>query len=82
MSALPRDFSAPVARPKQAAAEVFAGQPGPAARRWLGPTALVVFILFAIDTYLVVQNYLLPSTYRSRGSSSSSIGARSSIRWS
>jgi membrane-associated phospholipid phosphatase len=60
MSALPRDVSAPVARPKQAAAEVLAGQPGPAARRWLGPTALVVFILFAIDTYLVVQNYLLP----------------------
>lgn len=60
MSAQPRDFSAPLARPRQAAAEVLAGQPGPAARRWLGPTALVVFILFAIDTYLVVQNDVLP----------------------
>jgi len=52
--------SAPLAEPKQAAAEVLAGQPGPTARRWLGPTALVVFVLFAIDTYLVVQNQVLP----------------------
>ena len=48
------------AEPEQAAAEILAGQPGPAARRWLGPTALAVFILFAIDTYLVVQNEVLP----------------------
>ena len=48
------------AEPKQAAAEVLAGRPGPTARRWLGPTALAVFILFAIDTYLVVQNEVLP----------------------
>jgi undecaprenyl-diphosphatase len=47
------------AEPKQAAKEVLAGQPGPTARRWLGPTALVVFILFAIDTYLVVTNSLV-----------------------
>jgi len=52
--------SAPLAEPKQAAEEVLAGQPGPTARRWLGPTALVVFVLFAIDTYLVVQNQVLP----------------------
>ena len=52
--------SAPLAEPKQAAAEVLAGQPGPTARRWLGPTALVVFVLFAIDTYLVAQNQVLP----------------------
>ena len=47
------------AEPKQAAKEVLAGRPGPTARRWLGPTALVVFILFAIDTYLVVTNSLV-----------------------
>jgi undecaprenyl-diphosphatase len=60
MSAQPKDASAPLAEPKQAAAEVIAGRPGPTARRWLGPTALTVLILFAIDTYLVVQNEVLP----------------------
>ena len=60
MSAQTKDASAPLAEPKQAAAEVLAGRPGPAARRWLGPTALVVFVLFAIDTYLVVANQVLP----------------------
>jgi len=60
MSALHKDTPAPLAEPKQAAAEVLAGRPGPTARRWLGPTALVVFILFAIDTYLVVMNDVLP----------------------
>ena len=60
MSALPKDASAPLAEPKAAAAEVIAGRPGPTARRWLGPTALVVFALFAIDTFLVVQNQVLP----------------------
>jgi undecaprenyl-diphosphatase len=37
-----------------------AGRPGPTARRWLGPTALVVFLLFVLDTYLVVANDVLP----------------------
>jgi undecaprenyl-diphosphatase len=60
VSALPKDTPAPLAEPKQAAAEVLAGRPGPTARRWLGPTALVVFVLFAIDTYLVLQNQVLP----------------------
>lgn len=60
MSALRKDAEAPLAEPKQAAKEVLAGQPGPTARRWLGPTALVVFALFAIDTYLVIQNDVLP----------------------
>jgi membrane-associated phospholipid phosphatase len=60
VSALPKDAAAPLAEPKQAAKEVLAGQPGPTARRWLGPTALVVFALFLIDTYLVVQNDVLP----------------------
>ena len=60
MSAAPKDAAAPLAEPKQAAKEVLAGQPGPTARRWLGPTALVVFALFLIDTYLVVQNDVLP----------------------
>ena len=59
MSALPKDAAAALAEPKQAAAEVIAGRPGPTARRWLGPTALVVFALFAIDTFLVVQNQVL-----------------------
>ena len=58
MSAQAKDVS--LAEPKQAAAEILAGQPGPVARRWLGPTALAVFVLFAIDTYLVVQNQVLP----------------------
>jgi membrane-associated phospholipid phosphatase len=61
MSALPKDATTPLAEPKQAAAEVIAGRPGPTARRWLGPTALVVFVLFAIDTFLVVQNQVLPT---------------------
>ena len=60
MSAAPKDAAAPLAEPKQAAKEVLAGQPGPTARRWLGPTALVVFALFLFDTYLVVQNDVLP----------------------
>jgi undecaprenyl-diphosphatase len=60
MSALPDGAPAPLAEPKQAAREVIAGRPGPTARRWLGPTALVVFVLFAVDTFLVVQNDVLP----------------------
>jgi undecaprenyl-diphosphatase len=60
VSAQPEDASALLAEHKQAVAEVLAGQPGPTARRWLGPTALVVFALFGIDTYLVVQNEVLP----------------------
>lgn len=60
MSAQPKDATAPLAEPKQAAKEVIAGRPGPTARRWLGPTALVVFALFAIDTWLVVLNDVLP----------------------
>lgn len=47
--------------PKQAAGEILAGQPSQAARRWLGPTILVVFVLFLIDTYLVVNQALLGS---------------------
>jgi membrane-associated phospholipid phosphatase len=50
----------PTADPKQAAAEVIAGRPGAAARQWLGPTALVFFALFAVDTYLVVTKSVLP----------------------
>jgi len=60
VSAQPQDATAPLAEPKQAAAEVIAGRPGPTARRWLGPTVLIVFVLFAIDTFLVVQNEVLP----------------------
>lgn len=49
-----------IAEPKQAAKEVLAGQPGPTARRWLGPTALAVFVIFAIDTVLVATRSTLP----------------------
>jgi undecaprenyl-diphosphatase len=59
MSADPKDSSAPLEEPKQAAKEVIAGRPGPAARRWLGPTAIVVFVLFAIDLTLVETRSLL-----------------------
>jgi undecaprenyl-diphosphatase len=60
MSALPKNASAPLAEPKQAAAEVLAGQPQATARRWLGWTTLVVFALFALDTYVVVAKTVLP----------------------
>jgi membrane-associated phospholipid phosphatase len=38
----------------QAVHEIIAGTPGPAARRWLGPLALIAFLLFAVVTVLVV----------------------------
>ena len=46
------------AQPRQAAKEVISGEPKTAARKWLGPTALVMFILFALDTYLVTAGVL------------------------
>lgn len=45
--------------PAQAVREVLAGQPGQAARRWLGPLVIIVVVLFAIDTVLVVSHTLL-----------------------
>jgi len=60
VSAQPQDARAPLTAPKQAAAEVIAGRPGPTARRWLGPTALIFFVLFLVDSYLVIQNDVLP----------------------
>jgi membrane-associated phospholipid phosphatase len=60
MSSLPEQAMPAITDPKVAAAEVLAGQPGPAARRWLGRLALVVFVLFAVDTYLVVNYGVLP----------------------
>ncbi|HEV2036261.1 MAG TPA: phosphatase PAP2 family protein [Candidatus Dormibacteraeota bacterium] len=60
MSAQPKDVSAPLAEHKQAAAEILAGRPKETARRWLGWAVLVVFALFAIDTYLVVTKSVLP----------------------
>ncbi len=45
---------------KRAAEEVASGDPGLAARPWLGWTALIVGVLFAIDTGLVATNRLLP----------------------
>ena len=60
MSALPEPSPSLAADHQQVVAEVLAGQPGPASRRWLGITALVALVLFAIDTYLVVANSVLP----------------------
>jgi membrane-associated phospholipid phosphatase len=48
------------AEPKQAAQEILAGEPRAAARSWLGWTALVMFVLFAIDTVLVTNGFWLP----------------------
>ena len=59
MSAQRQESTPPLDQPKKAAAEVLAGQPGSTARRWLGPTALAVFVLFAIDTVLVETYSLL-----------------------
>jgi len=41
------------AQPERAAREILAGEPQAAARRWLGPTVLAMFVLFVLDTYLV-----------------------------
>ena len=35
--------------------EVLAGEPGPAARHWLGPLVVVAFVLFALNTGLVLS---------------------------
>src|SRR5438132_7931867 len=52
------------AQPEQAAKEIIRGEPAAAARRWLGPTALVMFVLFAIDTVLVINGFWLPVDIR------------------
>src|SRR2546421_656474 len=52
------------AQPEQAAKEILRGEPAAAARRWLGPTALVMFVLFAIDTVLVINGFWLPIDIR------------------
>src|ERR1700721_913275 len=38
----------------RAAGEILAGEPGPSARRWLGPLSLISFLLFVVLTILVV----------------------------
>ena len=40
---------------ERAAREILAGDPGPTARRWLGPLSVVAFGLFAVITYLVIN---------------------------
>jgi len=52
------------AQPKQAAKEILAGEPKAAARSWLGWTALVMFVLFAVDTVLVMNGFWLPIDIR------------------
>ena len=39
----------------QAASEILAGDPGPSARRWLGPVALISLLLFVVLTVLVIS---------------------------
>lgn len=48
------------AAPQQAARQVIAGDPGEAARQWLGPLVIASAIVFALDTYLVATRPLLP----------------------
>jgi membrane-associated phospholipid phosphatase len=48
------------ASPKKAAEEVIAGKPGESARAWLLPLTIAVAVMFAMDTYLVATNALLP----------------------
>ena len=48
------------AQPKEAAREILSGEPQKAARTWLGVTALIMFVLFAIDTALVLNGFWLP----------------------
>lgn len=52
------------AEPKQAANEVLSGEPKAAARTWLGFAALAMFILFLIDTVLVLNGFWLPIDIR------------------
>src|SRR2546430_14329490 len=52
------------AQPKQAAKEILAGEPAAASRTWLGFTAFVMFVLFAIDTVLVINGFWLPIDIR------------------
>ncbi len=49
------DYPVFVSEASQAANEVLAGAPGPAARRWLGLLALVAALLFIVNTLLVVS---------------------------
>jgi undecaprenyl-diphosphatase len=50
--------------PKEAAKQVLAGEPKAAARTWLGYTALAMFVLFLIDTVLVLNGFWLPIDIR------------------
>ncbi len=49
------------AQPQEAARQVISGEPETAARNWLGPTALVMLVLFALDTYLVTAGVVTRS---------------------
>ena len=48
------------AQPQKAAKEVLAGDPRASARAWLWPLVVAVAIVFALDTYLVATQPLLP----------------------
>jgi membrane-associated phospholipid phosphatase len=52
------------AEPKDAAKQVLAGEPKAAARTWLGFIALAMFVLFLIDTILVLNGFWLPVDIR------------------
>jgi undecaprenyl-diphosphatase len=47
-------------QPEEAAREIVAGDPRQAARAWLWPVVVAVTIAFALDTYLVATEPLLP----------------------
>lgn len=52
------------AQPSQAAKGVLAGEPQPAARTWLGLSALAILLLFLIDTVLVLGGFWTPVDVR------------------
>jgi undecaprenyl-diphosphatase len=44
-----------VSEASRAATEVLAGEPGPAARKWLGPVIVIAALLFVVNSLLVVS---------------------------
>jgi membrane-associated phospholipid phosphatase len=50
-----RAYHVGVSDASRAATEVLAGEPGPVARRWLGPVVVIAALLFVVNTLLVVS---------------------------
>src|SRR3984893_5029885 len=51
----PPAYHAGVSDASRAATEVLAGEPGPVARRWLGPVVVITALLFVVNTLVVVS---------------------------